>query len=91
MNMRPEQIERLADLLIHDLLNAELLILKADRLAVRSKAKDIIAKNFAEEQQIEQEARNLVAANKSTMKDMDEHRMFVLIKQKLAQQRGFVL
>jgi hypothetical protein len=32
-----------------------------------------------------------VAANKNTMKEMDEQRMFVLIKQRLAQQRGFIL
>jgi len=91
MTMRPEQIAKLAELLIQDLLKAELLVLKADSATVRSKVKDIIAKNFAEEQQIEEEARNLMAANKGTMKDVDEHRMFLLIKQRLAQQRGFVL
>jgi hypothetical protein len=89
--MRADQIEKLADLLIQNLLKTGLLVLKGDPLAVRSKVKDIIAKNFAEEQQIEEEARNLVAANKGTMKDIDEHRMFLLVKQKLAQQRGFVL
>ncbi|HWP57305.1 MAG TPA: DUF507 family protein [Candidatus Acidoferrales bacterium] len=89
--MRPEQIERLAELIVHELLKTKLLVLKADLAAAKSKIKDIIQKNFAEEQQIEEEARNLVAASKGAMKDIDEHRMFVLVKQKLAQQRGFVL
>lgn len=89
--MRSEQIEKLAELLIQDLLRAELLVLKADKATLKSEVKDIIAKNFAEEQQIEEEARTLMSANKGTMKDVDEHRMFLLIKQRLAQQRGFVL
>lgn len=91
MAKRSEQIEKLAELLIQDLLRAELLVLKADKATLKSKVKDIIAKNFAEEQQIEEEARTLMSANKGTMKDVDEHRMFLLIKQRLAQQRGFVL
>lgn len=89
--MRPEQIERLSELLVTGLLGANLMVLKADRLSVKSKVKDIIAKNFAEEQQIEEEARKLLAANRSAANQVDQHRMFLLIKQKLAQQRGFVL
>jgi hypothetical protein len=89
--MRPEQIEHLSELLVTGLLGANLMVLKADRLSVKSKVKDIIAKNFAEEQQIEEEARKLLAANRSAANQVDQHRMFLLIKQKLAQQRGFVL
>jgi hypothetical protein len=89
--MKPEQIEKLAEVLVQDLSAAKLIVLKAEKLTVKSKIKDIIAKNFAEEQQIEHEARKLLAANKPTGNDLDEHKVFLLIKQKLAQQRGFVL
>ena len=89
--MKPEQIERLAELLVQDLLGAKLIVLKTDKPTVKSTIKDIIAKNFAEEQQIEHEARKLLAANKPAGNDLDEHKVFLLIKQKLAQQRGFVL
>ena len=89
--MKPEQLERLAELLIQDLLDAKLIALKADKPTVRSTIRDIIAKNFAEEQQIEQEARELLAAKKPVRSDLDDHKMFLLIKQKLCQQKGFVL
>ena len=89
--MKPEQIERLAELLVQDLLDAKLIVLKAGKPAVKSTIKDIIAKNFAEEQKIEQEVRELLAANKPARSDLDEHKMFLLIKQKLCQQKGFVL
>jgi hypothetical protein len=89
--MKPEEIEKLAEVLLQDLSGAQLIVLKADKTAVKSTIKDIIAKNFAEEQQIEQEARKLLAANKPAGNDLDEHKMFLLIKQKLAQQKGFVL
>ena len=89
--MKPEQIEKLAEVLVQDLWAAKLIVLKADKLTVKSKIKDIIAKNFAEEQQIEHEARKLLAANRPVGNELDEHKVFLLIKQKLAQQRGFVL
>jgi hypothetical protein len=89
--MKPEQIEKLAELLIQELLRAKLTVLKADKQAAESKIKDIIAKNFAEEQQIENEARQLLAANRGAVPELDEHKMFLLIKQKLARQKGFVL
>jgi hypothetical protein len=90
--MKPEQIEKLAELLIQELLRAKLTVLKADKQSAKSKIKDIIAKNFAEEQQIENEARQLLlAANRRAVPELDEHKMFLLIKQRLARQKGFVL
>ena len=69
----------------------ELLVLKAAEGKVKAKVKDIIAKNFSEEEEIEQEARKMLASHAGEVREMDPYKMFLLTKQKLAQKRGFIL
>ena len=91
MKIKAEQIERLVDLLLQSYQAKDLIVLKADKSKVRDKLSNIIAKNFAEEEEIEQEARKILASHAGELKEMDSYKMFVLIKQKLAQKRGFIL
>ena len=52
----------------------------------------MIANNFAEEEAIEIEARQLLAAHgPSLTRELDSYKMFVLAKQKLAAKKGFIL
>ena len=91
MKIKTEQIERLVDLLVKNYQTKDLLVLKAAETKVRAKTKDIIAKNFSEEEEIEQEARKMLASHAGEVREMDPYKMFLLMKQKLAQKRGFIL
>jgi len=84
----------LAELILKSYRAKELMVLKAQESAVRAKIKNIIVQNFHEEETIEEEARQMLATHAGQVRqagDMDQHKMFLLIKQKLAQKKGFVL
>jgi uncharacterized protein len=94
MKIKPEQAEKLADRILKSYRAKELIVLKAQENAVRSKIKDVIMQNFHEEEVIEEEAREILAIHARDVKqagEMDQHKMFLLIKQKLAEKKGFVL
>lgn len=91
MNIKADQIERLASYLLDQLRSRELLTLRADAARVKSEIERIIAENFAEEEQIEAEAKRTLAEHVRDAPDIDPHRMFLLLKQRIARQRGFVL
>lgn len=91
MKIKPDHINRLVDRLLKGYQAKDLVVLKADEARIRAKLKDIVAKNFAEEEEIEQEARKMLASHAGRVKEMDPYKMFLLIKRKLAQKRGFIL
>ncbi len=91
MKVKPEQIDRMAERLLKSCRTKELVILKADEAAVRKRIGEIIAQNFREEEAIEEEARKMLDSHAGETRSMDQHRMFQLIKQKLAEKKGFVL
>jgi hypothetical protein len=91
MKIKPEQLERIATLLIASYRNKELIMTKADDTVIKSKIMEIIAKNFAEEEAIEEEARKMLASHAQASRDMDPYKMFLLAKQKLASKKGFIL
>lgn len=91
MKIKDEQTERLADHLLKVYQSKELIVLKAKEANFRAKIKDIITQNFHEEEVIEEEARRMLAAHAGEVREMDPYKMFVLIKQKLAAKRGFIL
>jgi hypothetical protein len=91
MKIKPEQIDRLVDRLLKNYRTKDMIVLKTDEATVKAKIVEIITKNFRDEEAIEDEARKMLAAHASEARDADQHKMFLLIKQKLAQNRGFVL
>lgn len=91
MKIKAEQIDRLVDQLLKNYRSKDLITLKTKEADARAKIKDIIAQNFHEEEAIEEEARKMLASHAGQVKEMDHYKMFVLIKQKLAQRRGFIL
>jgi hypothetical protein len=91
MKIKPAQLERIATLLIGSYRNKELIVTKVDDAAIKSKIMEIISKNFAEEEAIEEEARKMLASYGQASRDMDPYKMFLLAKQKLASKKGFIL
>ena len=91
MRIKPEQLERIASLLIATYRNKELIVTKTDDAALKSKIMETIGKNFAEEEAIEEEARKMLASYAQASRDMDPYKMFLLAKQKIASKKGFIL
>jgi hypothetical protein len=91
MKIKPAQLERIATLLIGSYRNKELIVTKVDDGAIKSKIMEIISKNFAEEEAIEEEARKMLASYGQASREMDPYKMFLLAKQKLASKKGFIL
>ncbi len=91
MRVKPEQIDRLVDRLLKSSRTKKLMILKADERTVRERIREIITQNFREEEAIEEEAKKMMDALAGQTKTMDQHKMFLMIKQKLAKKKGFIL
>jgi hypothetical protein len=91
MKIKPEQLEQIASLLLANYKNKELMVAKATDQALKKQLIETIAKNFAEEEAIEEETRKMLASVAQASRDMDPYKMFVLAKQKLAAKKGFIL
>jgi hypothetical protein len=91
MKIKPEQLERLATVLLTNYLAKKLIQPKAGETELKTKMIAIISRNFAEEEAIEGEARAMLAAHPEVSKDLDPYKMFLLAKQKLAVKKGFIL
>jgi len=91
MKIKPEQLERIASLLIATYRNKELIVTKTDDTALKSNIMETIGKNFAEEEVIEEEARKMLASYAKASRDMDPYKMFLLAKQKIASKKRFIL
>jgi hypothetical protein len=94
MKIKPEQADRLVDEILKAYRAKELIAFKAKEPEVRAKIRDTIMRNFHEEDLIEEEAREMLASHAGDVRragEMDQHKMFLLIKQKIAQKKGFVL
>ena len=81
MKIKPEQLEKLAELLITSY--------RAKELIVTGSADAPLKKKVAEA--IEKEARTMLASHAQAARDMDSYKMFLLAKQKLAAKKGFIL
>lgn len=91
MKLKAEQLEKVAALVIAGYKTKELMVAKGGETAIKAKIIETIAKNFAEEEAIEEEARKMLASVARASRDMDPFKMFLLAKQKLAAKKGFIL
>lgn len=91
MKVKPEQIERVASQIVAIYHEQDLIAAKADDAALKAKIVEVLGKNFAEEEAIEEEARKMLATHSAGARDLDPYKMFLLAKQKLAAKRGFIL
>jgi len=91
MKIKPEQLDQIASLLLASYKKNELMVGKAADAAIKKAIIEAIAKNFAEEEAIEEEARKMLASVAQASREMDPFKMFLLAKQKLAAKKGFIL
>ena len=91
MKIKPDQLDQVASLLLASYKKNELIVGKAADAAIKKTIVEVIAKNFAEEEAIEEEARKMLASVAQASRDMDPFKMFLLAKQKLAAKKGFIL
>jgi len=91
MKIRAAQLEQIANLLLSNYQKKELIVAKATESAIKKQIGEVIAKNFTEEEAIEEEARKMLASVAQVSRDMDPYKMFLLAKQKLAAKKGFIL
>jgi hypothetical protein len=91
MKIKPEQLDRLASVLVASYRAKELMTAKANEADIKVKVIGIISQNLAEEEAIEEEARKMLASHARAAKDMDPYKMFLIAKQKLAAKKGFIL
>jgi hypothetical protein len=91
MKIRPEELEKLGELLVSTYQDKGLMVAKTSEAVIKKKIAEIIARNFAEEEAIEEEARKMLAAHVQATRDMDSYKMYLLAKQKLAAKKGFIL
>jgi hypothetical protein len=91
MKIRPEQLDRLAAALLERYQGKDLILAKASEASIKSKIAAIISANFAEEEAIENEVRQMLANHAAASRDMDPYKMFLIAKQKLAAKKGFIL
>lgn len=91
MKVKTEQLDRLADILLRHYQAKELVLLKGKEPDIRLRIRKVLEHNFHEEEALEEEARAMLASHALDVKEMDHHKMFLLIKQKLAQKKGFIL
>jgi len=91
MKIKPEQLDRLSDLLLKRYRGKELIVSRAADADIKTKIAAVISANFAEEEAIEAEVRQMLAAHAAAARDIDPYKMFLIGKQKLAAKKGFIL
>lgn len=91
MKIKPGQVAQLSELLVQRYRGKELISGNASDGELKARIDAIISANFAAEEAIENEARQMLAAHAGAAKDMDPYKMFLIAKQKLAAKKGFIL
>ena len=91
MKIKQEQLDRLARTLMGAYRTNDLITTNRPESEIQGRIVDIVKQNFAEEEIIEEEARQMLSTYSQATKNMDPYKMFLLAKQKLAAKKGFIL
>ncbi|NIQ94788.1 MAG: DUF507 family protein [Desulfuromonadales bacterium] len=92
MRLTDKQIDRIADSLLSALLKEGGATLKSQRGEVIARIGGVIRENLKREEALDREARTLLEAHlKNAGGDVDEHKLLVMIKKKLAEEKDFPL
>jgi hypothetical protein len=91
MKLRPDQLEKLSAAILAAYRAKDLIDSKASDRDLTARIAAIVQQNFAEEEAIEAEARDMLAVHGQAARNMDPYKMFLLAKQKLAAKKGFIL
>jgi hypothetical protein len=95
MRLKEEQVHRLAEKILNDLIAAEEVVLKAERGAIVSAMKSAISADLQEEDSLEKDAERILTENLKALGkgavEIDRHRMLRMIKERLAKERKIIL
>lgn len=95
MHLKEEQINRLGEKILNDLISAEEVILKAERGAVLAAIKGAIVTDLQAEEALERDAERILKENLAALGrgavEIDRHRMLKMIKDRLAKERKIIL
>ena len=94
MRLKDDQIGRLAEKVLADLEQAQLVVQKQGRGAVLAAMKSAIGADLKSEETLEQDAEALLEKTLKAMggsQEIDRHKMLRMIKEKLAKERKIVL
>jgi len=69
----------------------DLMTTTAQESEIKAKIIEIVSGNFAEEEAIEEQAREMLSSHAQAAKNMDPYKMFLIAKQKIAAKKGFIL
>lgn len=64
---------------------------KVDEKVAFQRAVEVLKNEFEKEKQIEMEAKTLVQSLEKQNPDMEPHKMFLMVKKKLAKDKGLIL
>lgn len=95
MRLKDEQIHRLAEKVVSDLTAESLIVLKCERGTALNAVKAAVVADLKAEEALERDAENLLDQTLRSMGSgaagIDRHKMFRMIKEKLAKDRKIVL
>ena len=94
MKIKQEEVERVCQLVLEKLKEKKLIVFKVEERKVYEALVHTFMKNIQEEDAIDTKAREILEENTpdSALQDgFDRQKMFLMIKRKLAQDRGFIL
>lgn len=95
MRLKEEQIHRLAEKILNDLIVAEEVVLKAERGAILVAIKGAISADLQAEDSLEKDAERILQENLKSLGrgavEIDRHKMLRMIKDRLAKERKIIL
>jgi len=95
MRLREEQIQRLGEKILNDLVAAEEVVFKGERGAALAAIKSAISADLQAEEALERDAERILNENLAALGrgavEIDRHKMLRMIKEKLAKERKIVL
>ena len=91
MRVSTADIQQLAERIVDAVIRQGNVKPKVDAAAIRTRVTALIQKNLEDEAALEQEAERIADSHSRQMSGLDQRRVIQMIKQKLADERGFPL
>jgi len=84
-------VDKLAALVLARLKEKDLVELKAGEAKVLDRIKAVITEDMLAEEKLDREVEDMISAHGGNSGSIDHRKMFNMVKQKLARERGIVL
>ncbi|MCK4846771.1 MAG: DUF507 family protein [Deltaproteobacteria bacterium] len=93
MKLTIEQVEKITELILRDLVENKLITLKADEAVILKRMVEIVLKDLRAEDELDREVEGMINTHSDEIDSerIDYRRMFNMVKHKLARERGITL